>query len=120
MGLDLILQGAYTLSPPVLQDLRVVLEPLPAHGTAAIQYRASLFGQVEGSLPKNAGCGASVRSQQLGELCSLLVRAIRVSGRLPRGLAQANPGCRWQEGEGQQAESLPWRNPLGVAQKHNR
>lgn len=57
--------------------------------TAAIQDRASLFGWVEASLPENAGYGASVRSQQLGELCSLLVRAIRVSARLPRGLAQA-------------------------------
>lgn len=87
--------------------------------TAAIQDRASLFGWVEASLPENAGYGASVRSQQLGELCSLLVRAIRVSGRLPRGLAQA-PWLQVAGAEGHGGESLLQKNPVGAAWKHKR
>lgn len=76
--------------------------------TAALQDRASL--------PDSTGCGAGVRSQQLGELCSLLVR---VSGRLPRGPAPAHPAVDGRR-EGQRGESLPQKNPTGAAGKHHR
>lgn len=78
---------------------------------AAIQDRSRL--------PENAGCGASA-SSQLGGLCSLLGQAIRVSGRLPRGLARAHPGCRWPDGEGSEETAVHRRTPVGAPGKPNR
>lgn len=94
--------------------------PFPLTATAAVQGRPSLFGWVEASLPKNAGCGASVRSQQLRELCSLFVWAMRISRRPPEGWLRLILAAGGGRGRGYEEQGPLRRIPLGTAQKPNR